>query len=98
MIPPGHSRSVEEFLYLPSLPAYSSQQAPDPDYLNRLITEREAADFLGYTVRTLQNWRLRGGGPRYVGVSSRSIRYRRRELIEWAERRLISSTSEAAGR
>ena len=85
-------------MYLPSLPAYSSQQAPDPDYLNRLITERKAADFLGYTARALQNWRLRGGGPCYIGVSRRSIRYRRRELIEWAERRLISSTSEAAGR
>jgi hypothetical protein len=70
----------------------------DRDYLERLIGEHEAADFLGYSSRALQNWRLRGGGPRFVCVSRRSIRYRRRDLIEWAEGRLHSSTSEAAGR
>ena len=67
----------------------------DPDYLDRLINENEAALFLGYTVRALQNWRVRGGGPRFVKVSARSIRYRRRDLIEWAESRLVNSTSEA---
>ena len=49
--------------------------------LDQLINEQKAAEFLGYTVRALQNWRLRGGGPKFVKVSSRSIRYRRRELI-----------------
>ena len=66
----------------------------DPDHLDRLIDEQAAAAFIDYSVRALQNWRLRGGGPRYVRVSSRSIRYRRRDLIEWAEQRLRSSTSE----
>ena len=66
----------------------------DPDYVDRLITEIEAADFLGYSIRALQNWRVRGGGPRFVKVSSRSIRYRRRELNEWIERKLCSNTSE----
>lgn len=68
----------------------------DPDYLDCLINEQQAATFLGYTVRALQNWRLRGGGPRFVKVSSRSIRYRRRDLIEWVEQRLRSNTSEVA--
>jgi hypothetical protein len=68
----------------------------DPDYLDRLIDERTAADFIGYTPRALQNWRVRGGGPRFVRVSARSIRYRRRDLIEWAEQRLQSSTSGVA--
>jgi predicted DNA-binding transcriptional regulator AlpA len=66
----------------------------DPAYLDRLIDEFEAADFLGYSVRALRNWRVRGGGPRYVKVSSRSIRYRRTDLIAWAEARLCSSTSD----
>ena len=56
----------------------------DPDHLDRLISENEAASFLGYTVRALQNWRVRGGGPRFIKVSSRSVRYRRRDLIAWA--------------
>jgi len=63
----------------------------DPD---RLLNEREAATFLGYTIRALQNWRLRGGGPTYVKVSERSIRYRRRELMAWVEKRLRTSTSD----
>ncbi|MCC3305846.1 helix-turn-helix domain-containing protein [Sneathiella sp. HT1-7] len=62
----------------------------DPD---QLINEQQAAEFLGYTVRALQNWRVRGGGPKFVKVSSRSIRYRRRELVAWSESLLISNTS-----
>lgn len=64
------------------------------DLLDRLIDEREAAEFLGYSVRALQNWRVRGGGPPYVRVSARSIRYRRRDMIAWAQERLERHTSE----
>lgn len=68
----------------------------DPIDLHRMVAEKEAADFLGYSVRALQNWRVRGGGPRFVKVSSRSIRYRMRDLIEWAESKVIAHTSEHA--
>jgi hypothetical protein len=68
----------------------------DLDYADRLINEQEAANFLGYSVRALQNWRLRGGGPEYVRVSRRSVRYRRRELIRWADEKLELHTSERA--
>lgn len=68
--------------------------AADPAYLNGLINEREASAFLGYTTRALQNWRQRGGGPLYVRVSGRSIRYRRRDLVVWIEARLKTSTSQ----
>jgi len=64
--------------------------------LNRLINEKEAAEFLGYTVRALQNWRIRGGGPKFVKVSARSVRYRFRDLLTWSESLLVSSTSEVA--
>lgn len=69
----------------------------DPDFLDRLLNEKEAAVFLSYTVRALQNWRVRGGGPRFVKVSARSIRYRRRDLLAWIEAHLQSNTSEPAG-
>lgn len=65
------------------------------DYLDGLINEFQAAEFIGYTVRALRNWRVRGGGPKFVKVSARSVRYRRRELIEWAEGNLRSHTSES---
>jgi hypothetical protein len=69
-------------------------QPHDPDHLDKLIPEREAAEFIGYTPRALQNWRCRGGGPKYIAISSRSIRYRRRDLIAWAEGRLRANSSE----
>ncbi|WP_425410756.1 helix-turn-helix transcriptional regulator [Hyphococcus sp.] len=65
-----------------------------PDYLNQLLCEKDAASFLGYTIRALQNWRLRGGGPQYVKISARSIRYRRRDLLAWVESKLQNNTSE----
>ena len=74
---------------------FSDNLARDPDYLDRLINENGAANFLGYTIRALQGWRVKGGGPKFIRVSARSIRYRRRDLIEWAEARLKTSTSEA---
>ena len=66
----------------------------EPDFLDKLINEYEAADFIGHSVRTLQKWRVNGGGPRYIRISSRSIRYRRKDLIEWIEARSCSHTSE----
>jgi predicted DNA-binding transcriptional regulator AlpA len=69
----------------------------DPTYrlttLSGLSTRRWRRTFSGYSVRALQNWRLRGGGPRFVKVSARSVRYRRRDLIAWAEQRIRESTS-----
>ncbi|MFT6558341.1 helix-turn-helix transcriptional regulator [Sneathiella sp.] len=64
---------------------------------DRLMTEKEAAAFMGYTMRALQNWRLRGGGPNYVKVSSRSIRYRFRDINDWIEARIINNTSQMTG-
>lgn len=73
---------------------YTLSNSTDPDYLDRMINEHEAAEFLGYSVRALQNWRVRGGGPRFVKVSSRSIRYRRRDLIAWVELKTVEHTSQ----
>lgn len=64
-----------------------------PDLSNRLVNEKEAAQFLGYTVRALQNWRVRGGGPKFVKVSARSVRYRVSDLGEWVDARIVNSTS-----
>ncbi|MEM7172436.1 MAG: helix-turn-helix domain-containing protein [Pseudomonadota bacterium] len=69
----------------------------DPDHLDRLIHENEAADFLGYSPRALQNWRLRGGGPPFIRVSSRSIRYSRRDLKAWVDSKRARSTSDVGG-
>jgi predicted DNA-binding transcriptional regulator AlpA len=60
----------------------------------RLLNETQAAEILCYSVRALQNWRHRGGGPLFVKVSARSVRYRHSDLIAWIEARTVSNTSQ----
>lgn len=68
--------------------------AADPD---AALNENQAADFLGVSVRTLQAWRVRGGGPRYTKIG-RSVRYQRRELVSFQRTHTVSSTAEADSR
>jgi hypothetical protein len=62
------------------------------DYMNGFIDETRAADFLCQSVRTLQKWRVTGFGPEFY-KPGRSVRYRRRDLNDWAETRRRSNTS-----
>ena len=66
----------------------------DQDYWHALIDEKVAAKFLGLTKRTMQAFRQRGGGCRYIRISSRCLRYRRIDLKLWAEARVRTSTSD----
>ena len=59
-----------------------------------LLTETEAAKLIGFSIRTVQKWRMQGRGPKFVKVSSRAIRYRREDVDAWIESRLRSSTSD----
>ncbi len=59
-----------------------------------LLTEEQAAKTLGMTARFLQARRNRGGGPPYIRVSARAIRYRATDLETWIESRRCRSTSE----
>ena len=45
-----------------------------------LLSEKEAAEVLGCGFRTLRNWRAKRGGPRFVKVGQRLVRYRRADL------------------
>jgi len=62
----------------------------DPDYM---MTETEAAELANLSVKTLRNWRLKGGGPTYAKLGS-LVRYRRRDLASWVDRNLTQSTSQ----
>lgn len=77
-----------------TLTSVPSPAAADPLAEERLLSEREAAAFLGFGERALQNWRLRGGGPLFVKVSARAVRYRACDLRRWSAERLRASTSE----
>lgn len=60
----------------------------------QLLTETEAADYLGVSPRTLSNFRTRGGGPDYIKVGSKSVRYDLKDLQEYIADRRQNSTSE----
>lgn len=66
-----------------------------PQDLDALLTEHQAAAFLSVTVRGLQGWRVRGGGPPIVRLG-RLVRYRRRDLVGWIEKQTVANTSAEA--
>ena len=59
-----------------------------------LLTQREAALALRLSERTLERWRVSGGGPPFAKLGKR-IFYRQSDLDDWIASRLCHSTSEA---
>lgn len=62
----------------------------------RLLNEQDAARYLNLTPRTLQNWRHVGGGPPFIRISARAVRYDPRDLDSWLQVRKVNSTSQYA--
>jgi predicted DNA-binding transcriptional regulator AlpA len=56
-----------------------------------LRSERDVARLLGVSVRTLQRWRLDGGGPAFIRLGSRRIGYSDTEIERWAASRSFAS-------
>ena len=72
----------------------NTQAFDGADYWHALIDERPAAEFIGVTPRTIQSYRQKGDGPKFIRISSRCIRYRRCDLRNWVETRLRNSTAD----
>jgi excisionase family DNA binding protein len=60
----------------------------------RLLTQREAAEYLRLSERTLERLRVTGDGPAFVKLGRRVL-YRDHDLLEWVASRVVASTSEA---
>ena len=67
---------------------------PIPQDPNSLLLPSEVAAILGVSRRTLEGWRLRGGGPAFVQISARACRYRKSVLQAWISSRERKSTSD----
>lgn len=65
----------------------SSRQFPS------VLDTRGAADFLGVSARTLEGFRVRGGGPRFVKIGG-AVRYRLTSLEEYLQHHERASTSD----
>ncbi len=77
-----------------TLPARTTDREVTREQQGILLTEQQAAASLSINPRTLQTWRASGGGPLFVRISRRCIRYRREDLDQWTNSRVKSSTSQ----
>lgn len=59
-----------------------------------VLTTAEAARYVRLSKPTLERFRLTGEGPLYAKLGG-AVRYRRTELDQWLESRLLASTSAA---
>lgn len=57
---------------------------PSNDGATRLLSTKEAAEFIGIKPATLEHWRWENVGPPYLKVG-RAVRYRKLDLILWLE-------------
>jgi len=58
-----------------------------------LMKESEAAQILGLSKRTLQKWRVTGGGPDFLKIG-RAVRYSVEALTQWIGQSKRRSTSD----
>jgi predicted site-specific integrase-resolvase len=71
----------------------SLEGAARPADMEPLWTESQAAQYLGVSFKTLQNWRSQGRGPIYYKIG-RCARYRRKDLVAFCEQSLVVPMSE----
>lgn len=67
---------------------------PEELRANNALTEDQLSQKIAVDKRTLQAWRLRGGGPKFVKMG-RSVRYFPQLVNDWAASSTFSSTSES---
>jgi excisionase family DNA binding protein len=60
-----------------------------------LLTQSEVAELLRLSERTLERWRVIGGGPAFCKFGKRVL-YRRADLDQWIASHLCHNTSEAS--
>lgn len=58
------------------------------------IDEKRAAEYLGISFRTLQGYRVKGGGPEFIKIGKKSVRYKVQDLIDWANHHKKKNTSQ----
>jgi predicted DNA-binding transcriptional regulator AlpA len=61
---------------------YAQAMAEDEE----LMTEEDVAKLLLVSLSSVKRLRASGKGPRYIRVSERVFRYRRKDVLEWMER------------
>ncbi|XDZ68971.1 helix-turn-helix domain-containing protein [Alphaproteobacteria bacterium LSUCC0226] len=53
------------------------------------LTPKQAAEFLGVSIHTLQNQRVQRVGPPFIKIRNRLIRYKLADLIAYLEKNRV---------
>lgn len=64
--------------------------------LNDLLDNEQTSSMLGIKPNTLEIWRCKGKGPRFIKLGNEKqspIRYRRTDVAEWIDQQSFASTS-----
>jgi excisionase family DNA binding protein len=62
--------------------------------VTEVMTTIEAAEYVGLKKPTMERFRFLGQGPAYCKLGG-AVRYRKKDLDEWLDSRLVSSVEEA---
>lgn len=62
--------------------------------MNQYLTVKEAAEYLRLSKPTLDKFRHFGGGPEYILVTARAVRYERATLDAWMAARRQTSCAD----
>lgn len=65
----------------------TSNASHNPSVLPRLLTIDELSEYLDVSRRTIDGWRLRGGGPPFVKFG-KSVRYPEHALLQWLDEQM----------
>lgn len=60
----------------------------------KLINEKMLSDWLCESVSTIQKWRAKGIGPKFVKSTTGSVRYKVGTIREWIDSNVYVSTTE----
>jgi hypothetical protein len=60
------------------------------------LTSKQAAEFLNIKERTLESWRARKIGPRFVGYSAKCVRYPLSGLKAWQAAHTVNTEAQAS--
>lgn len=70
---------------------------PKPSNKPILLTIAELADYLKVSKWTLQDWRAKGTGPKYIRVNNVKKYYRLEDVVDWLDQHTLTSSSDKGG-
>jgi predicted DNA-binding transcriptional regulator AlpA len=67
-----------------------------PSAAQKPMTSESLADYLEVSVRTVERWRITGGGPDFVPISRNVVRYLPSDVDAWLRSRARKSRAKVA--